>query len=165
MIRMDNILVATDFGTTSESALNYGRQLARTFNARLHVIHVVDTTVMWAGVDGIAVDVAMVQAEIQDAAGERLRALLTEGDRRDLRATAVNRTGGSPAYVIAAYAKDAGIDLLIMGTHGRGGMAHMLMGSVAVVRIAPCPVLTVRSPEHEFVLPDALEIAPAAVGL
>ena len=45
-----------------------------------------------------------------------------------------------------------------MGTHGRGGVAHLLMGSVAerVVRTAPCPVLTVRHPEHEFVLPDAL---------
>jgi nucleotide-binding universal stress UspA family protein len=49
--------------------------------------------------------------------------------------------------------------LIVLGTHGRGGMTHLLMGSVAdrVVRTAPCPVLTVRTPEHEFVLPDALE--------
>ena len=51
-----------------------------------------------------------------------------------------------------------GIDIILMGTHGRGMMAHLLMGSVAekVVRIAPCPVLTVRHPEHEFIQPDAL---------
>ena len=59
------------------------------------------------------------------------------------------------AYIeIVRYAKERDIDLIVMGTHGRGFMAHMLMGSVAekVVRKAPCPVLTVRHPEHEFVL-------------
>ena len=58
----------------------------------------------------------------------------------------------------STYARDATIDLIVMGTHGRGAIAQLLMGSVAerVVRIAPCPVLTVRHPEHEFVLPDAL---------
>jgi nucleotide-binding universal stress UspA family protein len=59
---------------------------------------------------------------------------------------------------IVGYAKENDVDLIIMGTHGRGAIAHLLMGSVAerVVRTAPCPVLTVRHPEHEFVLPDAL---------
>jgi signal recognition particle GTPase len=56
------------------------------------------------------------------------------------------------------YAKAERIDLVVMGTHGRVAVAHFLMGSIAerVVRTAPCPVLTVRSPEHEFVVPDAL---------
>ena len=55
------------------------------------------------------------------------------------------------------------MDLIIAGTQGRGGVAHLLMGSVAerVVRTAPCPVLTVRHPEHEFVIPDALTVANA----
>jgi hypothetical protein len=62
------------------------------------------------------------------------------------------------AFAIVNQAKEAEIDLIVMGTHGRGGFGHLLMGSVAekVVRSAPCPVLTVRHPEHEFVLPDAL---------
>ena len=64
----------------------------------------------------------------------------------------------SPAAAITSYAREWGIDLIVMGTHGRGGFAHLLMGSVSerVVQTAPCPVLTVRHPEHEFVLPDAL---------
>ena len=68
------------------------------------------------------------------------------------------RTGNSPAFEIARYAKAEGIDLIVMGTHGRGMMGHLLMGNVAekVVRIAPCPVLTVHHPEHEFIQPDAL---------
>jgi nucleotide-binding universal stress UspA family protein len=62
---------------------------------------------------------------------------------------------GSPFVEIVRYAKQHDIDLIVMGTHGRGPIAHMFMGSVAerVVRKATCPVLTVRSPEHEFVMP------------
>jgi nucleotide-binding universal stress UspA family protein len=62
------------------------------------------------------------------------------------------------------YAKDVKADLLIIGTHGRGAMAHLLMGSVAerVVRTAHCPVLTVRHPQHEFVVPDALQVTERA---
>jgi nucleotide-binding universal stress UspA family protein len=63
----------------------------------------------------------------------------------------------SPAEEIADYARDASIELIVVGTHGRTGVSHLLVGSVAerVVRTAPCPVLTVRHPEHEFVVPDA----------
>ena len=73
-------------------------------------------------------------------------------------------TSGAPASAIVDYANEARIDLIIMGTHGRGTVAHMLMGSVAerVVRTAPCPVLTVRHPEREFVLPDALAAVATA---
>ncbi len=62
---------------------------------------------------------------------------------------------GPPFLEIVRYAQEANIDLIVLGTHGRGGLAHMLLGSVAekVVREAPCPVLTVRHPEHEFVAP------------
>ena len=84
--------------------------------------------------------------------------LLSEEDREKLRATPILRTSNAPAAAIADYAKEERIDLIVMGTHGRGAIAHLLLGSVAerVVRSAPCPVLTVRSPEREFVVPDAL---------
>jgi nucleotide-binding universal stress UspA family protein len=164
MIKLENILVATDFGEASDTALNYGRQLASRFGARLHLFHVVDNTFTWAGVDGLATDIAALQAELEGAAREKLRLLLSEQDRRDLSAIDRVAVAGNPAYEIVAYAKQWDIDLVVMGTHGRGTMAHMLMGSVAekVVRLAPCPVLTVRTPEHEFVLPDALQAVSAA---
>jgi len=65
---------------------------------------------------------------------------------------------GTPATEIVHYAEEEDIDLIVMGTHGRGFMSHMVMGSVAekVVRTAPCPVLTVRNANHGFVIPDAL---------
>ena len=164
MIKINNVLVATDFGTASESALNYGRELARSFGARLHLLHVVENALLWAGVDTGGVDLTMLQAQLQESARDKLRSLLSDEDRRDLRAVTAIRTDNNPAFAIVAYAKSENMDLIIMGTHGRSAMAHLLMGSVTekVVRIAPCPVLTVRNPEHEFVLPDALEHVTAA---
>ena len=164
MVKLEHILVATDFSETSESALNYGRALARTFGARLHVLHVVENSLMWTGVEGVAYDFALVQEEIEEAARKRLAAIVGPDAGQIPKTTTVVKAGTSPAFVIADYAKEAKIDLIVMGTHGRGLVGHLLIGSVAerVVRIAPCPVLTVRNPEHEFVLPDALQAAASA---
>jgi nucleotide-binding universal stress UspA family protein len=95
-----------------------------------------------------------VHEEMERQARERLDAVLPPDQRERYRAKAELRTG-SPFVEIVRYARDEKIDLIIMGTHGRGPIAHMLLGSVAerVVRKAPCPVLTVRQSQHEFVLP------------
>ena len=158
MIKITNVLVATDFSETSTSALNYGREFARTFGATLHVMHVVEDALLWAGPEAAGIDFGRLQAELAAAARETLDRIVTAEDRAQLRAVTAVRTGSSPAFEIAAYAKTAGIDLIVMGTHGRGMMGHLLMGNVAekVVRIARCPVLTVHHPEHEFIQPDAL---------
>lgn len=164
MIKLQNILVATDFSETSDSALDYGRALALNFGARLHVLHAVENSLQWTGVEGIAYDFVLVQEEMEEAARKKLAAILGPDNGQPPKTTTVVKTGTSPAYAIADYAKEAKIDLIVMGTHGRGFVGHLLLGSVAerMVRIAPCPVLTVRSPEHEFVLPDALQAVAAA---
>jgi nucleotide-binding universal stress UspA family protein len=158
MITIKNVLVATDFSDTSASALNYGREFARTFGATLHVLHVVENALMWAGPEAAGIDFVQLQAELAGAARQTLDRIVTNEDRAQLKAVTVVRSGKSPAFEIAAYAKAEGIDLIVMGTHGRGMMGHLLMGNVAekVVRIAPCPVLTVHHPEREFIQPDAL---------
>ena len=158
MIKINHVLVATDFSEPSAAALNYGREFARAFGARLHVLHVVDNAIIWVGPEAVAVDVTRVQHELEEGAYNTLNRSVTTEDRNQLNAITVVRTGSSPAFEIAAYAKAEGIDLIRMGTHGRGMMGHLLMGNVAekVVRIAPCPVLTVHHPEHEFIQPDAL---------
>jgi nucleotide-binding universal stress UspA family protein len=139
------ILVATDFGEAADSALAYGRTIAHAFGATLHVLHVTENAFMRA----IAADPHVLQA----AALTRLHQRLTDDDRRTLRTRLVVETSDSAAEAIVSYARTAGIDLIIAGTHGRGGMAHALMGSVAeqVVRTAPCAVLTVKHPERDFV--------------
>jgi len=158
MILLKNILVATDFGEPAATALDYGRDLARTFGATLHVLHLVENVVSRYATEFAFVDFPEVQMQVEEAARTQLNALLDDEDRTMLRAKPVLRTSMAPAAAIVEYAKTERIDLIVMGTHGRGAVAHFLVGSVAerVVRSAPCPVLTVRSPEREFVGPDAL---------
>jgi nucleotide-binding universal stress UspA family protein len=146
MIILKNLLVATDFSEPSELALTYGRDLARRFGAKLHVLHVLDdvpSRAVRAG--GYAVDFSDIERAAAKAAREQLDGIVTDDDRRELSAEAVLRTSTSPAQAIVWYAKEAEIDVIVMGTHGRGKVAQLLMGSVAerVVRTAKCPVLTV----------------------
>ena len=145
MIKLKHVLVATDFGEASEAALTYGRELARTFGADLHLLHVMENTFLRP----VAADPLALKA----ATYNRLHACLTDTDRSQLHARAVVEVSDEPANVIVEYATGFAIDLIVTGTHGRRGAAHALMGSVAehVVRKAPCPVLTVRLSEHEFV--------------
>ena len=158
MIILKNILVATDFGEASEAALAYGRDLARSYDATMHVVHVVESLVS-SMADAQSIGVLMdLQTQIERNEREFLENLLTDEDRTMLHAKPVVLTFTRAAEGIVQYAKDSAIDLIVMGTHGRRGFNHLLMGSVAerVLRTAPCPVLTVRHPEREFVVPDSL---------
>jgi nucleotide-binding universal stress UspA family protein len=160
MIAIKNILVATDFGEAADSAVDYGRELAGRFDATLHVLHVVEDVATAFAVETYSAIVPAMQEEIETEARRRLHELIVDSDGSGPRTTSAIRTG-SAAFAIVDYAREHGIDLIVMGTHGRGALAHAIMGSVAerVVRVAPCPVLTVRHPEHEFVRPDALAVA------
>lgn len=141
------ILVPTDFSPASDAAVHYARALAETFGATLRLLHVLeDPAASTAFVaDGYGVDTADIREALFADARERLaRALpLTERARFHVTSEALV---GMPAATIVDYAAAAGANLIVMGTHGRTGLAHLLMGSVAehVVRTAPCPVLTVR---------------------
>jgi len=164
MIAIKNILVATDFGPASNTALRYGRALAERFGARLHVLHVTESVYLAAAsAYGYSSIPPFVQEEIEASAAKQTEALLTDEERRTKQGIAATMTGGSPATSIVEYARRHDIDLAVLGTHGRGALSHLLMGSVAerVVRLAPCPVLTVRDPQHEFLLPDALVVVAA----
>jgi len=158
MIVLKNILVATDFSEASEAALTYGRDLARSYGGTMHVVHVVES---FAGsmADAESIGVLLdLQTQIERNERKFLETLLTDEDRTMLHAKPVVLASTRAAEGIVQYAKDSAIDLIVMGTHGRRALAHVFLGSVAerVVRTAPCPVLTVRHPEREFVVPDAL---------
>jgi nucleotide-binding universal stress UspA family protein len=167
MITLKNILVATDFSEPSDVALAYGRELATRFDATLHVLHVVQNFLFATyGIETAAAMGPQILEGLENDALQRLQLLLVDSDKSGPRTTSAVRVGGSPALEIVEYAKSSDIDLIIMGTHGRGALAHLVMGSVAerVVRMAPCPVLTVRHPEHEFVRPDTLVAVAHANG-
>lgn len=158
MITLTNILVATDFSEPAKAALTYGRALARTFGATLHVLNVVGNVPMVVyGAEAYTASMTEVQREIDDGARAQLADLLKD-DPQPVATKSMVITSDAPATAIVDYAVRAQVDLIVTGTRGRGGVAHLLMGSVAerIVRTSPCPVLTVRHPEHEFVIPDAL---------
>jgi len=158
MIALKHVLVATDFSDASERALDYGRELARTFGAKLRVLHVVENVATRYATEVAFVDFPDIQAKLEKTSRERLERLLTEDDRSTIGARAVIATSLSPASAIVDHAQKEPTDVIVVGTHGRTGVAHFFMGSVAerVVRTAPCPVLTVRAHEHDFMAPDAL---------
>jgi universal stress protein A len=160
MILMNAVLVATDFGETSNAAVVYGRNLARTFGARLHVLHVAQSISATAGEEFFPGDLEALQTDVVERATTRLEAALTDNDLKILGATPVVRVSANTAGAIIDYAKEAHIDIIVVGTHGRGPVSHLFMGSVAehVVRHAPCPVLVVRPNEHEFVVPDPVGV-------
>ena len=141
------ILVPTDFSPPSDAALDYARNLAATFGASLQLLHVIDdpdaSTAFVA--DGFAPDTPDIREAVLAHARARLASTLSAFDRARFRATG-EAFVGTPATTIVDYAAATGTNLIVMGTHGRTGLAHMLMGSVAehVVRTAECPVLTVR---------------------
>ena len=159
MITLNNILVATDFGEASEAALRYGRELAKRFDATLHVLTVAENlAIATLGADTFAAVAPQLQSEIEAAARQTLHEALIDSDHSGPVTRPIVMTSSSPAVAIVDYANDHNINLIVMGTNGRGVLEHFLMGSVAerVVRLAPCPVLTVRAREREFVRPDTL---------
>jgi nucleotide-binding universal stress UspA family protein len=156
MIALKTILVPTDFSETSDQALRYGKALAQAFGASLHLLHVVQEPFAqpWA-VEAYGFSLATLQEEWTKEATQRLDAAFTADERAALKATLATQLG-HPYLEILRYAQEKAVDLIVMGTHGRGALGHVMMGSVAerIVRKAPCPVLTVRPEEREFVVPD-----------
>lgn len=151
MMTLRNVLVPTDFSECSDAAVRYGLALANAFGAKVHLLHVIQDpyTQPW-GAEALPMAMGDLLADWQAQAIKRLDAIVPPADRHRV-VTAC--TIASPYSEILRYATEQQIDLIVLGTHGRGAVAHMLLGSVAerVVRRAPCPVLTVRHPQHEFV--------------
>jgi len=154
MTTVRSILVPTDFSETSDGALHYAIDMARAFGAQLYLVHV-------PGGTGENFEANFPVGRFETVARERLSVFLSPEDITRLRPEYAVRIG-TPAEEIVRYADTRDVDLIIMGTHGRSGVAHLLMGSVAehVVRTAPCPVLLVRGPKRAPVTSQA--VAPVA---
>jgi nucleotide-binding universal stress UspA family protein len=138
-----HILVPFDFSDGARLALAHAVASARTFHARLTLLHVVHLPYLGSGFgpgEGLALETSLVEE-----ASSRLGAIAGEVKREGVAAEAVVRIGHPASDVVdVAYRGDT--DLIVMGTHGRTGLKHVLLGSVAerVVRHAPCPVTVVR---------------------
>jgi universal stress protein A len=140
------ILVPIDFSGTSDRALSCATAIAGRFGASIHLLHVLDEVPeLSSGGAEVSEELAAFCAARHERARQRLQRLLTLDEGVRFCATGQVRTGRA-ADVIRAVAVERDVDLIVMGTHGRTGVAHFVLGSVAehVVRTAPCAVLTVR---------------------
>lgn len=146
MLEIRQILAPTDFSRHSEAALRYACRLAERLGATLHLLHVLPDVVP------VGPDPMLAPSMPPDYYSE------TETQSLDALAKAIDPSWGQPQAVqtavrwggavegIVGYAADQGIDLIVIATHGRTGLSHVLLGSVAerIVREAPCPVLSMR---------------------
>ena len=137
------IVVPMDFSTGSTRALAYARVLAERFGASLHLLHVVQDPYLAAGWSEGYPAIPDLTEQLRQETERRLQDLASSLTPLT---TSTEAVVGTPAQTIAQVATEQRADLIVMGTHGRTGVAHLLLGSVAerVIRSAPCPVLTVR---------------------
>lgn len=174
------ICVPTDFSEPAERALHCGAALAEKFGAELYLLHVLqDVRALVSHPDFTAHGDAarayfnrleqeeagrVIPAEdpsaqflktLEQTAHDEFQKLPLQAWWERLPIKKLLRYG-NPVEEICHFARKKPIDMLVMGTHGRTGLKHMLLGSVVerVVRISPCPVLTVRFPEHDFLVED-----------
>lgn len=155
MIDLRRILIPTDFGKSSGNALTYGLAFAHKFGAEVWLLHVVQDLSLFIPEAVFVTPPAAPPVEQFIAAARAALERVVKGLDAEGIAVHYEVGVGPPAEEIVRFAREKDVDLVVMGTHGHTGLAHVLLGSVAerVVRRGPCPVLTVRHPEHEFVHP------------
>ena len=155
MIKLKKILFPTDFSDSSNEALQYALSFAKEYGAKLVVLHVINEKVFAEGINlPRVISLEELADEMEAEAKKQLKTLIPKEQGEGLeRENVILR--GNPFLEIIRYAKDEDVDLIIIGTHGRSGFEHIIFGSTAekVVRKAPCPVLSVKPAQREFVMP------------
>jgi nucleotide-binding universal stress UspA family protein len=154
MIQLKKILVPIDFSEYSKDALRYAIMFAERFGAELVLIYVVEPMVYPADFSFGQVSIPNMEIELTKMGNEQLEKLITDEVASRVKAKRIVRTGKAFVEIIKT-AREENIDLIVISTRGQSGVEHILFGSTAekVSRKAPCPVLTVRSAEHKFVMP------------
>ncbi len=155
MISMHKILFPTDLSDAAAEAQLYACSLAEQYDAELHILSVVqDVTLVSPDPTNPWVIPASSLEEVTASVAEALEKIPDPAWSAGKKLVKSVRTG-VPFLEIIRYAKELEIDLIVLGTHGRTGLVHVLLGSVAerVVRKSPCPVLTVHPKGHQFVMP------------
>ncbi len=137
-----NILCPIDFDANSPSAMEFAGKIAQETGGRIYLLHVVPWTVA-----AVPIDASEVLAELKQAATARLRRLAKEKLDGRVANEIVVTVATNPGNEVVRIARELNVDVVIMATHGRKGLNHLVLGSVAerVVRESPCPVLTVRA--------------------
>jgi nucleotide-binding universal stress UspA family protein len=147
MFRLKKILFPTDFSDCADQAMEQAIYLSRRFKAELHMLHVsvLHTMVDYAGY------LNDVNSKLKNLARDHMAAAIEAHKAGDLKIKQIQSTGMSAGSIILEYTGAQDIDLIVMGTHGRRGLGHLFLGSIAeeTVRLAPCPVLTIRESKEQ----------------
>ncbi|MBU1239280.1 universal stress protein [Myxococcota bacterium] len=151
-IAINKILCPVDFSDNADHALQYALAFAQAHDAELTLIHAVENPVL-VSLDYPVLPYGNVN-DLAKSAQHKLDEILVR-IKQEHEKVLSKVTIGTPFIEIIQYARNHEVDMIVLGTHGKSGLAHVLMGSVSerVVRKAPCPVLTIKHPEHEFVMP------------
>jgi nucleotide-binding universal stress UspA family protein len=155
VIKLNKVLVPTDFSESARHALTYGTSFAQEYHAQLVLLHVVENLTVGYASDLFPVPMAEVFHEISGYARAELAKLAVEVRERGVEVEE-QVVQGKPSAEIIRFAGENAVDMIVLGTHGKGVLDQALFGSTTerVVRRAPCPVLTVRLAEHGFVEGD-----------
>jgi len=147
-MKIEKILFPTDF-KGSDNALLYAIDLTKQYNATLFIIHIIYDVIQTTGWDVPHLPLEQLDKDLTASSEQKLDEFAEE-TVRDLDKVEKRTITGVPYQEIVQFAEDEKIDLIVIGTHGRTGLDRVFFGSTAerVVRMAPCPVLSVRIPSH-----------------
>jgi nucleotide-binding universal stress UspA family protein len=150
MISFNGVMVPVDFSKESNLAAKFASSLAEEYKTKLHVLHVIEP--LHASLRLHVADFDAFQQKVIDQAQEDLGNVIPSSMKKRLEVEEILEIG-HPQHVIVDKAKELGVDLIVIATHGRTGFAHVLLGSVAeqVIRHAPCPVFVIRNPKDKYV--------------
>lgn len=148
------ILVPLDFSDYTDEIMNVAVQIAEKFGSTIHLLHVIPNMDYFTPYESFlsAENLVSIQRDIEREVGKDMEVVVKK--LKDIPATKTIRAGVAFLEIVD-YVRTENIDLVVMGTHGRGGIEHILIGSVAekVVRKSPCPVLTIRPAGKKFSMP------------
>jgi len=155
MISFKHILIPTDFSERSLRALDYAVGLAETFSSKLELLYVVEAGLHPADLAWTNVDYGDLNKQHQEAAQKYMSSIVRDRIPEEISVT-ISILIGKAFVEIVRFAEEENADLIVMATHGHGGVSHLLLGSTAerVVRKAPCPVLTIKHPLHVAPQPE-----------
>ncbi len=154
MIKLKKILCPTDFSDYSLYALDYAIGFAKLYKAKLLLLHVVDIFLHDPAYFAPYVPDRAMFTGYEENAQARLKELVKKKVPKGIETEVIVKEGRAFVEIVRT-AKKKKADMIVIATHGRTGLSHVMFGSTAekVVRKSPCPVLSIRHPEHEFIMP------------
>lgn len=154
MVAIQHLLCPTDFSKYSSVALDYAGSFARVYKARISLLHVVELFLPDPEYMAVYGDVDTLYDQFKDDAEKKINEIAASPQFEGIDVSC-HVVVGKAFLEIVRFAQEHHADMIVMGTHGKSALNHILFGSTAdkVVRKTPCPVLTVKHPEHEFQMP------------